>query len=543
MVTNTPTLPDQVIDYMAQEKGLKSINNYAKNDWYRNWNVLDLQGRLRFYPSLLKALSALRTSFDSFPRLVEKFARVDQGDGSEAYLLSAVQPGVGKVYNAEFNSDEAAKFLLGQHRPNIISTGIGQLREYYDAVTVKEDQLAASYEDVVSFGSQLIQSLENGDRQAEWQFGLSMLFEAVEKPGLAHRVLGARPTDENTAREFSARLGGIAEAISSPTDLYNPARLQRVAVSDDLVFVTRISLKQTLFKSQYSGTFQMGYAQGLKDDQLYGVPDELWPASLSHVQGILISKGGEATVRVIDNVQRQDTFNNGAWDATNHFLTHKSVTGISSLGIMVVFEDGTPVAPGAATPVPATEELTITLNGVEVTELVRGVRYDVRAVAKDANKFIAGPSEVAVSGNNSPAGRTYVTVDDFSLFVGIDEESAELTITAHATLDPTVTAEVTLPVVGERFEAIPPYASQGTDAVVNLTASKLATFSGKTATPPAETEGYSLTYAGTVGGVAVTSTDFDAPVTLTQEGDTITITATADTGYTLTGVTTRTLSY
>lgn len=539
--------PAQILGSLT---GRDTITQTALTQWQRNFNAFSAVRRASFYTELIARLSNMPQAWTPFPRLIERFAEVRQGDGSQVYLLTEVNPTPGELYSPEYNSEDAARFLFGNHAPDLRQSAIAQVRNWTKALTIKDHEIAAAdFGGMLNIASRITDSLQDSDYLAEWKLGMGMFFDAV-RSGIAAELTTPAPTNEETAREFSAFVGSVADFLNNPSDKYNPGRITKMYPVEDLIVVLRTTTWQTLNKSQYSKAFQPEYMRGIADSQYVTIPDENWPSDLSDVTAVVISKGTTSTVLVVDNATDQAASVNAPWTSVNQTRTKRSVLGINQGGAMVVIKNGTQVAVAASTPVPTDIELEIQLNGAPVTELIRGYQYKLVAKVTDEHGFTAGRADIKVTGAESPTSHTFVQVDDLDFYVGLDEEATELTLVASSALDSTVQVSVSLDVVGTLVPLTPPFEpiqwDEDEDGLFNieLTPSQIATFSGHVATPPATVPAnVTLTRAGTVGGVALASAPFTAPVTLTTAGDTVTVTAHAASGYELTGATQRTLNY
>jgi len=538
--------PKQIL---GQLTGRDTITDTALHQWQRNFNAMSAVRRASFYTELIARLSSIPQAWTPFRRYIEDFAEIRQGDGSQIYLLTDVNPTPGDLYSPEYNSNHAAKFLFGNHKPDLRQSAIAQVRNWEKALTIKDHELAAAdFSGMIDIASRITDSLQDSDFLSEWRVTLSMLFDAI-RSGIAHEVTTPTPTDEESSRNYSAFVGALADWMDKPSSLYNPEKMTAAFNTSDLLVIVRSTLWQTIAKSQYSAAYNPEYMRGLTDRQFVTIPDELWPADLSDVSSVVISKGTKSTVLVVDNYITAAATVNAPYSSVNQARVHGSVFGINPMAAMVVIKNGNQVSVGGALPVPTNVSLEVQLNGSAVTELIRGYTYKLVVKVTDADGFTAGRADVIVSGEDSPTKHTFVQVDDLDFYVGLDENSDELTLTASAVLKPEVDVDVTLPVVGTKVPLVPPFepvewdTDDDGDFEVNVTPSMIATFSGKTATPGDADDRFTRSATGTVDGDPYPATDFTAPITLTQSGDTITITAVAADGYELKGTTSRTLTF
>lgn len=519
----------------------KPVSDTALRSFVKNFDAFSALRRANFYTQLVAAWSHIPGATRAFPRLVEKFANISLGDGKQIYMLTGVNPTPGEKYDPEFNSVKAADFLLGAHKPDLRTSAIAALREWTKPLTVQGAELqAAGFDETMSLASQIIDSLENSDRINEYEVILDMFFDAVRRD-IGFRNPVPPPLDADSARNYSAAVGAVAEFTANPSDRYNPERMRKVFDKADLLFITRVTTWQKIAKEQYSNTFQTQYMRGIPDDQVVAIADEFWPGDLANVSGVLISRSSnpnDSTIIIKDNSISHAAIVNEAQERVNHSILHRSVYGLNPFGVMVVFENGTEVLPETSNPVPVEVDFEILLNGAPVTELLRGYSYKVVAAAKQENGYTAGGADVTLTGESSPTRNTFLDATELNLYIGLDEPATSLTLTAAASLDDSVTAVKVLNVNGTRMQVIPPF-----DVELTLTGTSLASVSGNTATPPSETVGYDLTYSGTVAGAPVAETAFTTPVTLTTAGDTITLKAKAQDGYKLNGTKTRTVNY
>lgn len=524
---------------LAQQLGRATISDGALSSWKENFSAIPTVQRAQFYTDLVAAISVLEMTFDSWPRLIEDFVGIRQGTGSVQYLITKVNPKHGIIYDPEFDAASAVEANYGKHKPDLRQQKIATPRNWTDFVTIQEDGIeSANWEGQLELASGIIDSLGNANRQDEYYYFLDLLWQYI-RSGVAYEQKVAPVTDGDTARSYSASMGTVLDFMSKPSNLFNPGRLTQTYKKSDIRYITRSTNAQAIFKDQYSAAFNKEYMRGVTDEQIITVPDFLWPEDLKDISGVFISMGDDPTLMCFDNSIRSGASVNEAWYRVNHSVTQRSITGANQFGALVLFKDGTPEIIGSAVPVPTEVELDLYLNGAPVQgdTLNRGYMYEVRAFAKDKNGLLAGRANVNLTGSESPTKATFVQLNDLNLAVGRDEASDTITLTVDAVYDQNVKLTKTYNITGELQEQVPPF-----DITVKLTGSNLVTFSGNTATPPSETEGYNLTVKGKVAGENVDKA-FTEAVTLTQAGDSITVTANAAPGYKLTGTKTRTLSY
>lgn len=538
------------LEILRTVSGEKNLTDSALHQWQRNFNAFNAVRRNAFYTELIAKVSNLPTAWKPFRRYVEDFAEVRQGDGSQIYLLTGVNPTPGTLYSPEYNSEQAANFLFGNHKPDLRQSAIAQVRNWQDVVTIKEHEIAsANFEGALDLAGRMTDNLRNSDFLSEWNVTLAMLFDAI-RSGIAKEVTTPAPTDDQSSRDFSAFIGALADWMDKPSSLYNPERMTQAFDTADLIILTRSTTWQTISKNQYSASYNPEYMRGLTDKQYVTIPDEYWPSDLDDVTAVVLSKqGANASVVIVDNYTTEAASVNAPYQSINQARVHGSVFGINPMGAMVVVKSGTQQAVAGSNPVPTEVVLELLLNGAPVTEVVRGYTYKINAYAKDVHGFTAGRTDVLLDGDNSPTKHTFIQVDDLDFYVGLDEESTTLGLTAVAVLNGAVIKHTDYPVVGTKVPLVPPFEpvefdyDDNGEFDVTLTPSQVATFSGNTANPGDSDEAYTLSYTGKVGGVVVTKTDFVQPVTLTTAGDTITVLAEANPTYELHGTTSRTLNY
>lgn len=534
------------------------------NAWKAGFNSMNWTKRVPFYNRLIAAIEHLPVGYIPTPRLVERFAEVRQGNGALNYVLTGIAPNKGYIYDRALSSEAVSKALFGPAPEDVRSAVINQVRDWYTKTTVQAQDLAAAgdFNGTLNFAARQIQNMESSDHIVEWNLGLNLIFAAARE-GLGKEVKLPRPVDGTSGQQFSAALGTAVASITTPSTDWNPFRIEKMFAKSDLVAIVKSSVWQGLRTGQYASAFNTEYMASIGNDQWVEISDSKWPADLDDVLFILVSKaneGPDSTLVIVDNHIGNSVENIEVFQRANHFRTHNSVFGINPHAVFAVFREGVPTLTSSAVPVPVDIDFDLYLNGAPVTEVNRGWNYDVVVNVKDADGFTAGRADIAIAGSESTDAETYVAVNDLRVYVGLDEGASTLTFTATSSVDTSVKASVTKPVVGPRRLVRPPYTDPGDGdngggdggggtevPTLNLNPTNIAQFTGNTANPGNVIGDYQLRYSGTVGGQPVTTTPpplFTQPVTLTQAGDLITVTAYANPAVLkLTGTTTRTLEF
>lgn len=527
--------------------GDETINEYGLNDFERKFSTLSGMEKAQYYVTLPAKIGSMELPVTPLRRYIEDIFVVRKGDGSQAYLLTGVAPAKGSIYSPVYDSNAAANFLLGNHESDIRKDAIAQVRNEQYVVTIKMPEIrTVMFSGALDLAARQHESLQNGDYIEEYRMLSGTIFEALRRPGYAAVVTTPEPTDEASFRKFSAILGGTADNLTFPSDQYNAQKIPKGYKREDLRLLVRVSTKRELFTSSYADVFNLNYARGLADDFLVEFPDSMWPSDMDDVLGILFAKGDEPTFILVDNEIHPDAFVNPGYQSVNQTLVHNSVFGVNTFAPLVAIKVGAPMKTGSAVPVPTSVEFEVLLNGNPVTPgtgegapgLRRGEEYKLRAFAKDVYGNTAGRANVAITGQTSPTGATFVQRDDIDLYIGLDEASDAVKLTASASLNSDIKTELEFKIVGQQVSLRPPI-----EFVTVLTASNVATVSGNTITPPATpSPAYNLTYAGKVGGNNVSGA-FTEAITVTQAGDSVTVTANANDGYTLKGTKTRKVNF
>lgn len=536
-----------------------TIDDGYLGNWDRGFDSQNAHRHLQVYANLVAAVGHLDSGWEAWPRFVEKFATVINGDGKYNYAITNVAPNEGVTYDPNLSAEAITKALFGVHPQDIRQAVINNVRQKVYGTTVNASDLrAGGFEGVRGVAEKQMASLENSDWSEEFNFIWTMVQDAIRK-GIGADVSAPSPDDAASTTDFLGAIFTAVESMEFPTTQFNPARTNRTYQKDELRILIRTSALSKM-RTAYSGAYNLAFARPLPDEQFVPIPDRLWASDLSDVQYVIVTKApaaGDSTVVVVDNDLIDYVELAVPYGRANHFRTHNSVVGINPFAAFIVGRNGTVAVEESAVPVPATVNFDILLNGNPVTELRRGWDYELVAESVDADGWFTGRGDIEITSEFTSKNHTYVDLIEMRLYVGIDEQAEEITLDALAPTNNSIKKTVTKPITGQAITFTPPYKELvpgedngggenpgGGGNSLNLNPTNVASFAGNTAIPGTIIGDYTLFAEGIVGGVALPDpSNFISPVELTQAGDTITIRAVAGPGVTLTGTTTRTLNF
>jgi hypothetical protein len=496
-------------------------NAYLNNAWNLWRNVLS---NAREWTSYTDQLAVRRTEFGATMIVVDAHG-----------LPTAIQANP---------NDPQNELRFRKFRPEYRQSGIALTRDEYIPITVDPIQvgrlMAQSFDSPGAsqfLANQLTQAL-NTDRAREFNALMNSFARFVGIPNIFYK----HTSDLNPATILPAEAIASAVTIRAAvknlgdfTNRFSTAKQPQTVPADQVRLMIRVSSMEALGVG-YGTAFNTEYVLALPADQVVEVPDEYFDSrpefAGNQVQWALVDAGTDqgdgGTFVVVDSLYEQgaDPFNStGTYNQSIH---HASFLDLNLFKTLILGGPGEGTSSTDISAIPASITLDIyTDQGIIVAgtdDLPRGVEFSTSVSVLDAAGNPAGGWVVTLSGATSPTGSTDMLRYSNGK-IGNDELSATITVTATSLTDPSVTVSHTYTLSGAPI-----------DIANGLVYVDPITFPGVFA--PGTGAGGTYTYTAATGVVyektldgGTTWTALGASPAAIPSGDTVTVRATASSGY------------
>lgn len=434
------------------------------------------------------------------------------------------------VYDPDRNYLEG--MLFGQHRPEA-QTSFHQInRQNFYPLTVNQDLLARAFLSEDGLNSFVNQMMAAPNKSDQWDEYLSMAnlfreyydnsgFFKVQVPDLSGDTVA-----DTDAKYFLKKLRQYASILPFISRHYNAAGMPVAAPTDDLELFITPGAQSSVDVQALAAAFNIDY-------QAFPSRSTVLPSEHFNIPGV------QAILTTRDFFVAADTkfdtasVNNPAGIYSNYFLHHWSIISASRFVPAILFttEEGT-VIELDATPVTSMGTLTVQdQTETTVTDVQRGELYQVNGEAVTTPD---GGWNDQVILSLAGTGATAQPVSQLTrlnqagvLYVGPDEPNEQLTVTAKAGDNESITGTTVVTVVGDLLTLWPDpsvTSDSDDDGLLEVTPDEPA-FAENTITIPAVT---GVQYKN--GGANVNNGSEIA----VANGSPVTITATGRTGYELT---------
>lgn len=421
------------------------------------------------------------------------------GLGRDVYIPITVDPvNVGRLMSQGFDGDAASKFLAAQ----------------------------------------LTQML-NTDRAQEFNTLFDSFARFVTNAGIFYtHTYDLDPATITPAQAIASAvtIRAARKNLADFTNRFSTAKQPQTVPDAQVRLVISVSAMEALGVG-YSGSFNPEYVLALPASQIVEVPDQYWETrpefAGTQTQWALVDAGTDqgdgGTFILVDSLYERgaDPFN--ITQTYNQALHHAEFLDVNPYKTLIIGGPGEGTSITALTPIPATITLDIYTDlGVIAHDgsgqLPRGVEFSTAVSVVDASGSPAGGWEVTLSGATSPTdGTEMLRYADGK--ISNDELSATITVTATSLIDPSVTVSHTYELTGPAIDLL-----NGLTIVNPITFPGVfapGTGAGGTYTYTAAT---GVTYEKTLDGGTTWAPLGASPVAVAS-GDTITVRATAATGY------------
>lgn len=508
----------------------ETVNAFLKNPTLRN----------SFLNNAWNLFQAVLSNPREWEGYTDKVATRRSEWGATAIVVDA--HGIPTAVQANPN-DAQNELRFKKYRPEYRQGTILLTRDEYIPITCDPIQvgrlLAQSWEsDTASkfMGAQLTQVL-NTDRAREFNTLMNMVARFIGGSGIFYVHTADLDPATITSDEAIAAAVTIRAAVKNLQDFTNrfsPARQVQTVPAEQVRLIITVSGMEALGVG-YGSAFNPEYVLALPASQIVEVPDRYFEERPEFIgtqtQWMIVDAGTDGgdggTLVVVDSLYEQGADPFVITGTQNIALHHASFLDVNPFKTLVTGGpgEGTQLAEVAVVPTTITLEVytdqgVISPNG----DLPRGVEFSTNVSITDASGNPAGGYTLTITGSTSPTGSTG-TLRYMDGKIGNDELSSTITVTATSVLDPSVTVSHTYDVVGPVI-----------DLENGLTIVNPITFPGVFA--PGTGSGGTYTYTAATGVVYEKTLDGgdtweplgSSPVAVAT-GDTITVRATAASGY------------
>lgn len=390
-------------------------------------------------------LEIYRTLSWSNPLAAFKIGLMEFGDTIEEIMVGLLDA---KVYDP--SREYLEKDLFGTERPEVQTSFHKVNRKNWYKITINEQALKQAFVTSNGLASFIQQAMEAPQTSDNWDEYLLMrsLIPLYEESGGFFNVnipsISNIASDGDAARAALRQLRAYAGKLQFLSRHYNAAGMPTFASADDLIVLTTPEANAALDVEALAGAFnidKMAMSGRIVIIDDLGVPG---------TDIILTTKDFFV---VADNVLRTESQWNPVALHTNYFLHHWQVISASRFVPAVRFSTDATTVIGSDDPIEITSAAATAVNHefTTVTAVERGKSYgaDVIGYETVANEQVAvddsGAWIFSIAGHLS--GRTYITQTG-TLYIGVDESSDEITVTATNAADPDIMGVAELDVEG-----------------------------------------------------------------------------------------------
>jgi len=444
-------------------------------------------------------------------------------------------------------NDPQNELRLNRYRTPYRQGTILLTRDEHTPVTIDSVEVGrlmakgANSSEAATFMANQVTQMLNVDRAREFNTLWDSLERFISLPGIFYvntPDLDPAATTEEEARRAAVTIRGAVKNLTGDfTNRFSPAKHIQ-SVPEEQVRLVISNRAWAAVGLGYGSSYNPQYVFALPEEQIIVIPDAYFDSrpgfAGNQVQWALVDAGNDTTdggsFVVVDSLYEMGVDPNPLKHSQNQALHHATFLDLNPFKTLIQGGPGEGTAVTDLTLTPATITMDVYTDAGVITPtagaLLRGVEFSTNVQVLDASGARAGGYVVTITGATSPTDRTEM-LRYANGKVSEDELSSTLTVTATSMIDPSITVSHTYDVGG--YAAISLLSGE---TIVNP-----VTFPGVFAAGSGAGGTYTytaatgVTYEKTLDG-GTTWTALGASPVAVGTGDTITVRATAASGYT-----------
>lgn len=391
-----------------------------------------------------------------------KRERLSYGDTFEHTFIGLAEA---HIYDAD--RDYLEKVLFGRETPETQTVFHKVTRQEFYKITIDLHMLKRAFNSefgLSDFVTRLMQSPATSDEWDEFLQMTSLFRNAYDRGAYFVRQVdnvAGSGSIEDAAKGLIRQLRADAATLQYVSRHYNPSGMPVAVNPEDLIVITTPEAQAAMDVDALAAAFNID--RSMVPGRIEVIPQE--HINIPGFQAMLTTRDFFV---VMDTLYETASQQNAATLTENHFLHHHEIISLSPFAPAILYsstdaptvipsDDAQPVSIDSVT---AYELLLGGYGGSTVTEVERGRYYQITANATtDPEGGVRDDVKLTLAGAVSEFGRLTETG---TLYVGPNEASAVLTVTATSIYDDTITAELELAVGGERIGYWPDEGDDGT---------------------------------------------------------------------------------
>ena len=401
--------------------------------------------RNEFMDSLVNQIGLILIRSRSWTNKLKEFKRgmLEYGD-----TIEEIQVGLAQAHTYDSDREYLEKTLFGQHRLNSQSSFHKVNRQNFYAVSVNRAMLQRAFTSdtgLIQLINEIIEAPTTSDELDEF-LAMSRMFRLYHDNDGFFNVnvpdVSAVTSTESQAKALLRAIRSYSETLTFISEHYNAAGMPVFAPKNDLVIFLTPEVKAAIDVNALAAAFNVGYAEA--ESRMVTIPAEQF--DIPGTQAILTTS---AFFVVADTLFETRTVENAVGLHDNYFLHHHQIISVSRFAPAVRFStDPTTAITAPADAVTGLTDISVVdRNGSAVDSVERGMLYQV-LVSTETEAELSNLDAVELSLQGATSDWSRIT-NTGTFMLGADEPAASVTITAVASDDSTVTAELSVAASGD----------------------------------------------------------------------------------------------
>lgn len=453
-LTITPFKPDtpnyKILNYVRNRSG----NDYrdrvpaaTQSDISATINALNNNVQLmnEFAQGFVNKVGLTIAKNRNWTNKLAKFKRgmLEFGESIEEFNVGLV-----RAYVYDFDKDYGEEALFAKERPDVQVDYHHINRENFYKVTVHRVALKRAFTSETGLADLIQQIMATPVTSDNWDEYLAMreLFKHYHDNGGFFRVhipeIASGEPGKNAAMEALERIREYTGLLEFPNTLYSVSRMPVWANPDDLELFVTPAFQAKLDVQALAGLFNVTYAEVSSRVTII----DRFPEGMEDVKAILTTRDFFVVADTLIDTTSQD---NAAGLYENFYYHHHQIISVSRFVPAIAFTtgEGTDVTELTDT-VDGVEARVIDVDGATVTDLVRGMSYEVEAAATvDPEDGVSTAAILELIGADY---RSYVTQTGV-IHISIFEPASSVTLRVTSAVDRDYVVDVPLDIVGDRL--------------------------------------------------------------------------------------------